>query len=242
MVEPLGPVEEDRLWQLYLRTKSRESYESLVENYLPLVFAGIDRLSIRVRNKLEKEELLGAGVMGLHNALLSFNRNKGNKFSTYAYKKIHGALVDELRKQDHLTRDQRKRYHQICAAIKKLANRFSRYPTHAEISMETGLEEQQIVQYIGMASNAISLDNINDDGISYKNMIADDPNPPMRPSGIRFGTPAITTRGFKEKECARVAELMIETLRNHEDESIKTKVHEEIKALAAKFPIPDKHF
>ncbi|MBL4644311.1 MAG: serine hydroxymethyltransferase [Candidatus Pacebacteria bacterium] len=75
-----------------------------------------------------------------------------------------------------------------------------------------------------------------------KNMIADDPNPPMRPSGIRFGTPAITTRGFKEKECARVAELMIEVLRNHDDESIKGKVHEEIKALAAKFPIPDKHF
>lgn len=75
-----------------------------------------------------------------------------------------------------------------------------------------------------------------------KNMIADDPNPPMRPSGIRLGTPAITTRGFTEKECARVAELMIETLRNHDNEEVKKKVHEEIKALAAKFPIPDKHF
>ncbi len=75
-----------------------------------------------------------------------------------------------------------------------------------------------------------------------KNMIADDPNPPMKPSGIRFGTPAITTRGFKEKECARVAELMIEILRNHTDEDVKQKVHEEIKELAHKFPIPDKHF
>jgi len=72
-----------------------------------------------------------------------------------------------------------------------------------------------------------------------KNMIADDPNPPMRPSGIRLGTPAITTRGFKEVECARVAELMIETLRNYEDENVKEKVHAEIKALAEKFPIPD---
>jgi len=75
-----------------------------------------------------------------------------------------------------------------------------------------------------------------------KNVIADDPNPPMRPSGIRFGTPAITTRGFKEKECARVAELMIEVLRNHEDASVKEGVHKEIKELAAKFPIPDIHF
>jgi glycine hydroxymethyltransferase len=75
-----------------------------------------------------------------------------------------------------------------------------------------------------------------------KNMIADDPNPPMRPSGIRFGTPAITTRGFKEKECARVAELMIETLRNHEDASVKVKVQSEIKEMAKAFPIPDAHF
>lgn len=75
-----------------------------------------------------------------------------------------------------------------------------------------------------------------------KNMIADDPNPPMKPSGIRFGTPAITTRGFKEKECARVAELMIEILRNHDSADVKQKVHEEIKALAVKFPIPDKFF
>jgi len=75
-----------------------------------------------------------------------------------------------------------------------------------------------------------------------KNVIADDVNPPMRPSGIRFGTPAITTRGFKEQECARVAELMIETLRNHDNGAITAKVQGEIKMLAAKFPIPDKHF
>ncbi len=70
------------------------------------------------------------------------------------------------------------------------------------------------------------------------NMIADDPRKPMDPSGIRFGTPAITTRGFKEKECARVAELMIKVLKNKDDKKLKESVHKEIKALAKKFPIP----
>ena len=72
-----------------------------------------------------------------------------------------------------------------------------------------------------------------------KNAIADDTRKPMDPSGIRFGTPAITTRGFKEKECARVAELMIEALKNRTDEKKLTAIREEIKQLAAKFPIPD---
>jgi len=72
------------------------------------------------------------------------------------------------------------------------------------------------------------------------NAIADDPRPPMDPSGIRFGAPAITTRGFKETECARVAELLIETLRNKDNDTKKKEIREEIRDLCHKFPIPDK--
>lgn len=81
---------------------------------------------------------------------------------------------------------------------------------------------------------------LNDVGITLnKNSIADDTRPPFNPSGIRFGTPAITTRKFGEKECARVAELMIETLKNKGDAGVKAKVKAEIVALAQKFPIPE---
>jgi len=71
-----------------------------------------------------------------------------------------------------------------------------------------------------------------------KNMIADDPRKPMDPSGIRFGTPAITTRGFKEKECKQVAELMIRVLKDKDNRKLKNSVHAEIKKMAKKFPIP----
>lgn len=72
-----------------------------------------------------------------------------------------------------------------------------------------------------------------------KNVIADDARSAADPSGIRLGTPAITTRGFKEGECARVAELIVETLLNKGDEATLGAVREEIKALAKKFPIPE---
>lgn len=75
-----------------------------------------------------------------------------------------------------------------------------------------------------------------------KNTIADDPNPPMKPSGIRFGTPAITTRGFKEAECTRVAELMIDVLKAPKDEGVKMRARNEIREMAFAHPIPDKHF
>ncbi|OGI65776.1 serine hydroxymethyltransferase [Candidatus Nomurabacteria bacterium RIFCSPLOWO2_01_FULL_39_18] len=90
----------------------------------------------------------------------------------------------------------------------------------------TGKEGQTVLDEVGITLNM--------------NMIADDPRKPMDPSGIRFGTPAITTRGFREKECKRVAELMILTLKNKDNKKVKDSVHKEIKALAKKFPIPKK--
>jgi glycine hydroxymethyltransferase len=88
----------------------------------------------------------------------------------------------------------------------------------------TGKEAERALDEVGITLNM--------------NMIADDPRKPMDPSGIRFGTPAITTRGFKEKECKKVAELMVNVLKNKDDIKIKESVHKEIKALAKKFPIP----
>ena len=72
-----------------------------------------------------------------------------------------------------------------------------------------------------------------------KNVIADDTRSPMDPSGIRFGTPAITTRGFGEKESARVAELMLDAIENRADFGRLDAIRDEIKQLCEKFPIPD---
>jgi len=63
---------------------------------------------------------------------------------------------------------------------------------------------------------------------------------PMDPSGIRFGTPAITTRGFKEADCSRVAELIIETLRNVENQEVKSRIKKEIMSLAEFHSIPER--
>lgn len=71
-----------------------------------------------------------------------------------------------------------------------------------------------------------------------KNAIADDTRKPMDPSGIRFGTPAMTTRGLGTKESARVAELMLDVLTKRDDTTV-AKAHEEVRSLAAKHPIPE---
>jgi glycine hydroxymethyltransferase len=71
-----------------------------------------------------------------------------------------------------------------------------------------------------------------------KNGIPFDPNPPLKPSGIRVGSPAVTTRGMKEAEMQLIAGWMDEALRNRADQAALARVREEVFALTAKFPIP----
>jgi glycine hydroxymethyltransferase len=71
-----------------------------------------------------------------------------------------------------------------------------------------------------------------------KNAIANDTLPPFRPSGIRLGTPAITTRGLKEKDMATIAEWMKQAIDNRENEPKLKQLHAEVKKFALKFPLP----
>lgn len=71
-----------------------------------------------------------------------------------------------------------------------------------------------------------------------KNSIPDDPLPPFRPSGIRLGTPAITTRGMKEKDMVKIAEWMKQAINNRENEAKLSELRNEVKAHALKFPLP----
>ena len=70
-----------------------------------------------------------------------------------------------------------------------------------------------------------------------KEAIPNDPRSPFITSGIRIGTPAITTRGFKEAEAAQVAELVVRTLENSEDAAILAEVADDVRALTDRFPL-----
>ena len=71
-----------------------------------------------------------------------------------------------------------------------------------------------------------------------KNAIPNDPESPFVTSGIRIGTPAITTRGFKEDDCTKVAQLLIKTLKNVGNEDIYTEIREDVKKIVEKYPVP----
>ena len=72
-----------------------------------------------------------------------------------------------------------------------------------------------------------------------KNAIPYDTNPPMKPSGIRIGTPALTTRGMKEPEMLTIAKWIVSALENRNDPAALAKIRGEVAELAEQFPLYD---
>jgi len=70
-----------------------------------------------------------------------------------------------------------------------------------------------------------------------KNTIPNDPQKPMVTSGIRIGTPAMTTRGFKELEAEKLAHLVADVLDAPNDEAVMARVQAEVKQLTSAFPV-----
>ena len=87
-----------------------------------------------------------------------------------------------------------------------------------------GREAEERLDAIGITTN--------------KQIIPDDPRPPLRPSGIRLGTPAATTRGMREDEMRQLATWIVATLRHESSDASATPTRAEVRSLCKRFPVP----
>ncbi|MEE9198625.1 MAG: serine hydroxymethyltransferase [Dehalococcoidia bacterium] len=88
----------------------------------------------------------------------------------------------------------------------------------------TGQEAEQALGSVNITAN--------------KNVIPFDSRPPRVTSGLRVGTPAVTSRGFGTEEMTQIAQLMHRAITNLDDETVKKKVREEVAAITGRFPVP----
>lgn len=151
-----------RLWTRYLqaramlreadacaaesRTAEREANalrDRLLVNYSPLVKYVAGRVAGRVTHPLEHQDVLAWGILGLLDAVETYDPGRGTKFETYAISKIRWAILDELRKADPLPRRMRLRAQQVEVARGALAQRLGRSPTEQELVRELGVDASE---------------------------------------------------------------------------------------------------
>ncbi len=145
MAEAPGQVADrtQELWRRFLRGRTPEARNRLVEEYLPLVRAVAARVSLRLPRHVDPDDLRSAGVFGLVNAIEHFDPRRGVKFETFCRKRVGGAMLDELRRQDWIPRDARERAEQLRRAVAALREDLGREPGNREVAQALGLSMEE---------------------------------------------------------------------------------------------------
>lgn len=114
--------------------------DRLLNEHLGLVHHVARQLSRRLAMEVDFDELVSAGSIGLMNAVDSFDASRGLQFSTFAAPRIRGAILDELRRQDHVPRSIRRKSRDIGAAREAFTREHGYLPTDRELSESMGVD------------------------------------------------------------------------------------------------------
>ena len=157
----------DALWQAFSAGDTSARDQLLREN-LNLVHHVARQLSRALAAPADFDELVSCGTLGLMNALGAFDPARGLAFSTFAVPRIRGAILDELRRQDHVPRSIRRKTRDMAQTRETLTRIFGRQPNDDEVAEHLGIDRQTLWRWQADAESAVhvSLDHSASDGDS----------------------------------------------------------------------------
>ena len=144
------------LWQAYA-AGDPAAREQLLNRHLGLVHYVARRMQRSLSGEADFDELLSAGTVGLMNALESFDRTRGSAFSTFAAPRIRGAILDELRRLDHVPRSIRRKKREIGAARDALTRTLGRQPHDGETAEHLGVDVETLWRWETEAQSAVQV-------------------------------------------------------------------------------------
>ncbi|HEX2780515.1 MAG TPA: FliA/WhiG family RNA polymerase sigma factor [Gemmatimonadaceae bacterium] len=132
-------MDASELWTAYAAGDA-DARERLLDAHLGLVHFVARRILRNLSSEADFDELLSAGTLGLVAALESFDASRGHAFSTFAAPRIRGAILDELRRQDHVPRSIRRKTRDIGGVQEKLMRTLGRVPDDREVATELNVD------------------------------------------------------------------------------------------------------
>jgi RNA polymerase sigma factor for flagellar operon FliA len=129
--------------------KGRLDLDSMLKQYSPLVRRLAHQMIAKLPANVELDDLIQVGMIGLADALNRFDAAQGVQFETFATQRIRGAMLDELRGSDWMSRGSRKHQREIEAAVHRLEQRLGRAPHESEIAAEMGMALADYQELLG---------------------------------------------------------------------------------------------
>lgn len=112
---------------------------AMIKQYQPLVRRLAHHMMAKLPANVQVDDLIQVGLMGLSEALTRYEAAQGVQFETFATQRIRGAMLDELRGNDWMSRGSRKSQKEIEQALRRLEHQLGRTPLESEIAADLGL-------------------------------------------------------------------------------------------------------
>ena len=129
--------------------KGQLDVNTMLKQYSPLVRRLAHQMIAKLPANVEIDDLIQVGMIGLTDALSRFDPSQGVQFETFATQRIRGAMLDELRGNDYLSRGIRKQQRSIEAAVHRLQQSLGRAPAESEIAREMGVSLIEYQELLG---------------------------------------------------------------------------------------------
>jgi RNA polymerase sigma factor for flagellar operon FliA len=144
--------------------------DRLVLDHVPLLKHLVGRMSFDLPGSIDRDDLYGFGMIGLIQAADSWDAARGLQFSTYAYTKIRGAILDELRRMDFLPRGRREKVRELDRVVIELSQQNGVLPSPEEIAASMGVSLDEVDEILLTAKSAghASLDEAASSGLLEK--------------------------------------------------------------------------
>ena len=158
----------------------KQSEEDLITQYLPLVHKIVNKVASYLKAPLTKEDLVSAGCIGLIKAAQAYDPYKDADFKTYAYIRIRGAVIDELRSWTFTPSKVNKKIHELEAACHELHLELGTFPDDNQIAqrMDISVDELYKLYDSSRGQSFLSLDRQSDDGFSFADTMKSDIDSP----------------------------------------------------------------
>lgn len=159
----MAEVDTTVLWEQY-NQGSKDAFNRLVENYLPMVKITAGRMMINLPRSVQEDDLYSSGCIGLINAVEKFDTTREVKFETYALSRIRGAMLDEMRRMDAVSRVIREKSNVIRQAEEQILGegkelRVEEVAAAASMTVDEYCEVELAVRSMKMASLSDSSDD-----------------------------------------------------------------------------------
>mgnify|MGYP001160960864 FL=1 len=138
----------DQLWSAYKFGGDEQAREKLITEFVPIVNSIARRLEIYASSSYDIGDLVSVGVMGLLDAIEKFQPGKGAVFKTYAWHRIRGSILDEIRALDWVPRSIREKASQLEKAYENVRQRTGRPAEELEVAEELDLAVPQLQEML----------------------------------------------------------------------------------------------